>query len=94
MFRNIVRDYGKKKLDQREGKTDLQKIEELMNLDQSSIPQRDTTVQTANIQTPPLPGMPMPKVQNVAQNVIPNTNLTRTETALLSPTEKVIAGRT
>ena len=27
-----------------------------MNLDQSSIPQQDTTVQTANIQTPPLPG--------------------------------------
>jgi hypothetical protein len=93
MFRNIVRDYGKKKLDQREGKTDLQKIEELMNLDQSSIPQRDTTVQTANIQTPPLPGMPMPKVQNVAQNVIPNTNLTRTETALLSPSEQLIKQR-
>ena len=93
MFRNIVRDYGKKKLDQREGKTDLQKIEELMNLDQSSIPQRDTTVQTANIQTPPLPGMPMPKVQNVAQNVIPNTNLTRTETALLSPQEQLIKQR-
>ena len=93
MFRNIVREYGKKKLDQREGKTDLQKIEELMNLNQSSIPQRDTTVQTANIQTPPLPGMPMPKVQNVAQNVIPNTNLTRTETALLSPQEQLIKQR-
>ena len=65
MFRNIVREYGKKKLDQRDDTTDLQKIQELMNLDQSSIPQRDTTVQTANIQTPPLPGMPMPKVQKM-----------------------------
>ena len=93
MFRNIVRDYGKKKLDQREGKTDLQKIKELMNLDQSSIPQRDTTVQTANIQTPPLPGMPMPKVQNVAANTSPITGLTQTETALLSPSEQLIKQR-
>jgi len=93
MFRNIVRDYGKKKLDQREGKTDLQKIEELMNLDQSSIPQRDTTVQTANIQTPPLPGTPMPKIQKVAANINPNTNLTQTESALLSPSEQLIRQR-
>ena len=94
MFRNIVREYGKKKLDQSEGKTELQKIEELMNLDQSSIPQQDTTVQTANIQTPPLGNTPMPKVQNVAQNVNPQTGLTRTESALLSPTEQIIARRT
>ena len=58
-----------------------------------SIPQQDTTVQQANIQTPPLPNTPMPKVQNVAQNVIPNTNLTRTETALLSPSEQLIKQR-
>ena len=94
MFRNIVREYGKKKLDQSEGKTELQKIEELMNLDQSSIPQQDTTVQTANIQTPPLGNTPMPKVQNVAQNVNPQTGLTRTQSALLSPTEQIIARRT
>ena len=94
MFRNIVREYGKKKLDQSEGKTELQKIEELMNLDQSSIPQQDTTVQQANIQTPPLGNTPMPKVQNVAQNVNPQTGLTRTQSALLSPTEQIIARRT
>ena len=94
MFRNIVREYGKKKLDQSEGKTELQKIEELMNLDQSSIPQQDTTVQTANIQTPPLGNTPMPKIQNVAQNVNPQTGLTRTQSALLSPTEQIIARRT
>ena len=94
MFRNIVREYSKKKLDQSEVKTELQKIQELMNLDQSSIPQQDTTVQTANIQTPPLGNTPMPKVQNVAQNVNPQTGLTRTESALLSPTEQIIARRT
>ena len=44
---------------------------------------------------PPLPQTPMPGV-NQAQMARkdPITNLTRTETALLSPTEKVIAGRT
>ena len=93
MFRNIVREYGKKKLDQSEGKTELQKIEELMNLDQSSIPQQDTTVQTANIQTPPLGNTPMPKVQNVAQNIVPTTGLTQTESALLSPSEQLIRQR-
>ena len=46
-------------------------------------------------QTPPLQPTPTPVV-NQAQMAQkdPQTNLTRTETALLSPTEKVIAGRT
>jgi hypothetical protein len=39
-----------------------------------------------------LPDQPMPVVKN-AQAVDPNTNLTRTETALLSPEEKVIASK-
>jgi hypothetical protein len=45
---------------------------------------------------PPLPNMPMPNVNtvNTTQNVNPNTNLTQTETALLSPEEQVIASRT
>ena len=43
-----------------------------------------------------LPKTPQPVVNNaqMAQNVDPITNLTQTETALLSPTEKVIASRT
>ena len=44
-----------------------------------------------------LPPMPMPNIQNIqplAQQINPNTNLTRTEQALLSPEEQVIAGRT
>jgi hypothetical protein len=43
-----------------------------------------------------LPETPEPVVENtqMSQNVDPQTNLTATEEALLSPTEKVIAGRT
>ena len=60
-----------------------------------SVPQQNTTVQQANIQTPPLPGTPMPKINNqIAQNINPQTGLTRTESALLSPAEQIIARRT
>ena len=48
----------------------------------------------SKIQTPPLPGTPMPA--KMASNTLqknPQTNLTQTEEALLSPTEKVIASR-
>ena len=56
---------------------------------------KDTTVQQANIQTPPLGNTPMPKINNqMAQNIDPQTGLTRTESALLSPTEQIIARRT
>ena len=44
-------------------------------------------------QTPPLPNMAMPVVQTARVNVNPNTNLTRTQEALLSPEEKIIASR-
>ena len=50
---------------------------------------------TSKPQTPPLGNTPMP-VQ-MASNTLqknPQTNLTQTEEALLSPTEKVIASRT
>ena len=45
---------------------------------------------------PPLPPTPMPVVNNMqmASAKNPQTNLTGTEEALLSPTEKVIARRT
>jgi len=50
----------------------------------------------ADIQTPPLGKTPMPIVNNarLTQQKDPITNLTRTEQALLSPSEKIIAGRT
>ena len=51
--------------------------------------------QQSKIQTPPLGNTPMPaKMASNAMQKNLQTNLTPTETALLSPTEKVIAGRT
>jgi hypothetical protein len=50
---------------------------------------------TSKPQTPPLGNTPMPA--QMASNTVqkdPQTNLTRSEEALLSPTEKVIASRT
>ncbi len=41
----------------------------------------------------PLPNVPMPNVLPVTASIDPTTNLTRTETALLSPEEQVIAQR-
>ena len=46
------------------------------------------------IQTPPLGQTPMPKLTQNTQQKNPITNLTETEERLLSPTEKIIAGRT
>jgi hypothetical protein len=48
-----------------------------------------------DIQTPPLPVTPQPVVNAtpMVQNVDPNTNLTRVETALLSPEEQIIRER-
>ena len=50
---------------------------------------------SGGIQTPPLPSTPQPIVNTQAnvQNVDPTTNLTSTETALLSPEEQVIRQR-
>jgi len=45
---------------------------------------------TPEIKTPPLPKQPTPVVQQTTPNVIPNTGLTVTETALLSPDEQAI----
>ena len=49
----------------------------------------------SKIQTPPLGDTPMPaKMASNTQQKNPVTNLTQTQEALLSPTEKVIASRT
>jgi hypothetical protein len=51
--------------------------------------------QQGNLPKPqvPIPNVPMPNIAPVTASVNPNTNLTRTETALLSPEEQVIAAR-
>ena len=48
----------------------------------------------SKLETPPLDKTPMPKLPANVSKKDPQTNLTQTQTALLSPTEKVIAGRT
>ena len=48
---------------------------------------------TSKPKTPPLPNTPMPNIQPIAQQINPTTNLTRTQQALLSPEEQLIASR-
>ena len=52
-----------------------------------------TSDDEVKIQTPPLPNTPQPRVR-LPQQITPITNLTRTEQALLSPSEQVIARKT
>ena len=77
MLREIEKEYKNKKLN-----TAPQKIEPV-----SELPVEDTTTTASlpapEIQTPPLPNTPQPVVRTT-QLKDPNTNLTRTETALLS----------
>jgi len=87
LLRQIEKEYKNKELN-----TAPQEIEPV-----SEAPVEETTT-TASlpepvIQTPPLPNTPQPRVRT-AQQINPTTNLTRTETALLSPEEQVIASRT
>ena len=58
------------------------------------MPPSDTYDDQSSLQTPPLPGTPMPaKVASNTGQKDPITNLTSTQTALLSPMEKVIASK-
>jgi len=50
--------------------------------------------QQSKVNTPPLPGTPMPNKNLLAQSPQKINGLTRSEQALLSPEEKVIAART
>jgi len=51
------------------------------------------TVQTPNLPNTPMPANIEPNVNNQAQAVDQNTNLTSTEMALLSPEEQLIRQR-
>ena len=85
LLKQIEKEYKDKKLE-----TEEPKVEPV-----SSIPTTDRNIQTTqlpNIKTPPLPNTPTPVVKT-ASVVNPNTNLTRTQEALLSPEEKIIAGK-
>ena len=96
LFRDILREYKNKTLKIEKPDTtllELEKFKESISGDQSSLPGQEETTQLADIQTPPLPNMAMPVVQTARADVNPNTNLTQTQEALLSPEEKVIASR-
>jgi hypothetical protein len=96
LFRDILREYKNKTLGIEEPDTtllELEKYKESIQGDQSALPGQEETTQLADIQTPPLPNMAMPVVQTARANVNPNTNLTRSQEALLSPEEKIIASR-
>ena len=91
LLKQIEKEYKNKKLETQETETETEPT--------SSIPTLDDTIQTTSlprIQTPPLPNTPMPNqrlVANVPQNNL-ITGLTRTQQALLSPEEQVIARKT
>jgi len=95
-FLQIEREYRNKSLDP-DKPVDRGVIDRVMDLFSERVTPQGDTVQTAQIQkvqTPPLPGTPMPRVQTAQANINPTTNLTPTQEALLSPEEKIIAGRT
>ena len=93
LFREILREYKKRSLIPEEQQPSiinrgLDAVRDLF----SQVPIQNNT-QQVNIQTPPLPNTPTPVVKRTAQNINPTTGLTRTQTALLSPEEQVIASR-
>jgi hypothetical protein len=91
LFKDIIRQYKKIPL-MRETKTEEETTQP--NIIERGLDTVKDLFSEAPIQTPPLPNTPQPIVRPVQANVDPNTNLTRTETALLSPEEQVIASRT
>jgi hypothetical protein len=88
-FKKVVREYKNKKLNVVEPEeTSIEEPKQpSINLDSIK-----NIFGEAPIQTPPLPNTPMPNVQ-MTQLRNPTTNLTRTQEALLSPEERVIASR-
>ena len=95
LFRDILKEYKNKDLNIKEDEQ-LNEIERILKLQTdklSSLPQKTEDKAFAELQTPPLPVTPQPNVNVAAANTVPNTNLTRTQLALLSPEEQIIASR-
>ncbi len=93
-FIKVMREYRNKSLKPVEPEV-KQEVEEtegssIINRLKNMIPSGTNNLQS---QVPPLPNTPTPIVQTAALKN-PITGLTRTESALLSPTEQVIARRT
>jgi len=94
LFRDILKEFKNKDLNIKED-SQLNEIERILKLQKdklSSVPQKTEDRAFAELQTPPLPNTPMPVVQTATAPGT-NTNLTRTQLALLSPEEQIIAAR-
>ena len=94
LFKNILKEFKNKDLNIKED-AQLNEIERILKLQSgkvSSVPQKTEDRAFAELTTPPLPNTPMPVVQTAAAPGT-NTNLTRTQLALLSPEEQIIASR-
>ena len=95
-FRRIEREYKRKSLAPEE-KVNRSIIDRVTDYFSEKVSPQGETIKTAQvqrIQTPPLPGTPMPSQSLMAQSPQKINGLTRSEQALLSPEEKVIAART
>ena len=92
-FNEVMREYSKKSLKVKpEVKQEVEETETPSVIDRlrNMVNPTNTGQQS---QVPPLPNTPTPRVQTASLKS-PITGLTRTESALLSPTEQVIARRT
>ena len=95
-FRRIEREYRRKSLDPEE-RIDRSVIDTIKDYFSETITPQGETIKTAQaerIQTPPLPPTNMPAQNLMAQSPQKINGLTRSEQALLSPEEKIIAART
>ena len=95
-LRDILRNLKYQRLDEDFFYDKIQAPTIPINIQTSMVPNKIPMARSTNIQTPPLPGTPMPDQKLVASmpQINQQTGLTRTESALLSPSEQVIARRT
>ena len=96
-LRKVIREYRNKDLTMPKEKPEIE--EEIIDQTSEVVTPKTNRLAALSkqpIQTPPLPRTPTPKVgiAGISQQKNPITGLTRTETALLSPSEQEIARRT
>ena len=92
-FNDIVREYKRKSLILKEEPDTPGMIDRGLDAVRALFGGIEQRQPVAQLQTPPLPQTPMPNIQPIAQQINPTTNLTRTQQALLSPEEQLIASR-
>jgi hypothetical protein len=93
LFKDIIKEFKKVPLQIEEKPEEPGIIDTGVDMLRDLVSEAPQQTEETEIQTPPLPASGQPIVRTAAANVNPNTNLTRTQEALLSPEEKVIASR-